>query len=210
MQINKLFILGIFSLLLSSCTTVPPGYSGIKVNQWGSDKGVSSYPIVTGVVIYNPLTETVMTYPNFVQTASWNQKNGEEMTFNSKDGLQFSADVSFSYQVSREKTPDFYVKFRKDNLDEFTHGYLRNVARDVVNEVFVGYSDDQIIGPGKEEILAKCKERLNKELNPIGVSITQFGFLGAIRPPASLQNSLVAKQQAIQVAIQAENELRIS
>lgn len=210
MRISNFFILGIFTLLLSSCgfTTVPPGYSGIKVNQWGSDKGVSSYPIVTGRVTYNPLTEDVLVYPNFVQTASWSQKNGEEMTFNSKDGLQFSADVSFSYQVSREKTPDFYVKFRKNDLDEFTHGYLRNVARDVVNEVSVNYSDDQIIGPGKEEILSKCREKLNKELNPIGVSITQFGFLGAIRPPASLQNSLVAKQQAIQVAIQAENELR--
>ena len=40
-------LLFVATILLSSCgyTTVPPGYSGIKVNQWGTDKGVSSYPL---------------------------------------------------------------------------------------------------------------------------------------------------------------------
>lgn len=213
---KKIIIIAGFSLLLSSCgfTTIPPGYVGIKVNQWGTDKGVSSYPIMTGRVTYNPVTEDIIEYPVFTKTASWTladtpeSPGNEEITFNSKDGLTFASDVSFSYQIIREQAPYFYVKFRENNLDKFTHGFLRNVARDVINEVSVQYSDDEIIGPGKEKILNECKERLNKILTPIGVSITQFGFLGAIRPPRSLQESMIAKQQAIQLAIQAENELR--
>ena len=39
------------------CTKVEPGYVGIKVDNWGSQKGVQDYPLKTDMVIYNPLTE---------------------------------------------------------------------------------------------------------------------------------------------------------
>lgn len=207
-------VLVFLSAITFGCTTVPPGYVGIKVNQWGSNRGVQDYPLLTGRVTYNPVTEDVIEYPVFARTASWTQADipespgNEEITFNSKDGLQFSADVSFTYQLNANKVPHFYVKFRENDLNKFTHGFLRNVARDVVNEVSVKYSDDDIIGPGKEKILAECKQHLNKILEPLGVSVEQFGFLGAIRPPQSLRDALEAKQKAVQLAIQAENELR--
>lgn len=37
-------------LLLVGCTRIPPGYVGIKVNMYGSQKGVADFPLQTGRV----------------------------------------------------------------------------------------------------------------------------------------------------------------
>ena len=44
---------------LSSCTRIDAGHEGIKVNMYGTDKGVSDVVLVTGRVWYNPFTEDV-------------------------------------------------------------------------------------------------------------------------------------------------------
>ncbi len=45
---------------LVGCTRVPPGHVGIKVNNLGSDRGVQSYTIKTGIVFYIPGVSTVL------------------------------------------------------------------------------------------------------------------------------------------------------
>lgn len=209
----KIFAISFLFALSCGCTTVPPGYVGIKVNQWGSNRGVQDYPIVTGRVNYNPVTEDIIVYPAFAQPVSWSKSNNgnapnEEVSFNSKLGLQFTSDISLTYQLDRSRAPYFYDKFRQENMDIFTHGYMRNVARDVVNEISAKYTDDEIMGAGKEAILAAVKIELNKRLKDIGISIDQIGFTSAIRPPQSLVDAIEAKQKSIQKAIQKENELR--
>jgi hypothetical protein len=53
---RKAAILLLMLPLLSACTIISPGYAGVKVNQWGDDKGVASAPLVTGRVVYNPIS----------------------------------------------------------------------------------------------------------------------------------------------------------
>ncbi|MDE1715173.1 SPFH domain-containing protein (plasmid) [Chromobacterium amazonense] len=43
---------------------------------------------------------------------------------------------------------------------------------------------------------------------PIGVTIQQFGLVGALRPPPELANAVNAKTKAIQDSIRTENEVR--
>lgn len=206
---------GFVALSIAGCgTTVKPGYAGIKVNRMGDDKGVQSYPLVTGWVWYNPLTETVFDYPTFVQTAVWTKTTtegspiNEEITFNSKEGMVISGDISLSYELTPSKVPSFYVKFRSDDLNGFTHGFLRNVARDAFTEIAATYSVDEIYGPKKEEIIAKVRTRINKEVDPYGVVIQQFGMIGAPRLPQGVVDALNSKIKATQDAIRVENELR--
>ena len=45
------------------CTYIPPGYVGIKVNLYGSQRGVQDIPVLTGRVIYNPWTEKIYGVP---------------------------------------------------------------------------------------------------------------------------------------------------
>jgi regulator of protease activity HflC (stomatin/prohibitin superfamily) len=196
------------------CSIIGPGEVGIKVNYFGSQRGVEDFPLVTGMVVYNRLTTRVFHYPVFVQTAVWTQSPhegravNEEITFNSKEGLIIGADISLSYQLDPKKVPHFYVKFRSDNLDTFTHGFLRNVARDHFNEVGSQYAVDDIYGPKKEEFLKLIRERINKEVGDFGVHLEQFGFVGAPRLPQGVVDALNSKIKATQDAIRAENELR--
>ena len=81
-----------------------------------------------------------------------------------------TADVSVSYQLNPEKVPEFYVRFRNDDLKTFTHGYLRSLARDKFNEVAATYAVEDIYGPKKEVFLAEVKRRINDALKPVGAA----------------------------------------
>lgn len=215
--IAGLALLGILGLALlgqASCTTIRPGYVGILVNQWGGHRGVQDYPVTTGFVAYNPISTKVFEWPTFVQTAIWtkNPEEGrigrnDEITFNSREGLTISADVSLSYQLDPTKIPQFYVEFRTDNMDTFTHGFLRNIARDAFNEEAARYSVEELYSTKKEEMLGNVKARINSIVQQYGVRLDQFGYIGAPRLPENVLNALNGKIQAIQDAQRAQNRL---
>jgi regulator of protease activity HflC (stomatin/prohibitin superfamily) len=198
----------------AGCARVPPGYVGIKVNMAGDDRGVNDIPLRTGWVFYNVITQKVFTYPTFVQTAIWTRSvdegspTNEEVTFNTREGLIMTGDISFSYSLIEPKVPRFYVKFRSDDLNRFTHGYLRNVARDVFNETGSRYSIEEVYGPKKAEFLRDVRTRIQDEMKDMGIVLEQFGFIGAPRPPETVIEALNAKVAATQNAMRAENELR--
>lgn len=202
-------------VLFITCTKrIDPGFAGIEVDLYGGNKGVQSYALRTGMVFYNPLTTTIVTYPVFVQTAIWTRSveegkaANEEITFNSKEGLVISGDVNLSYQLDEKMVPNFYVKFRQDNLDHFTHGIMRNLTRDAFNEEAVNYTVEELYGIKKEEFLNRVKQRVNDNISNYGIRIEQFGFVGALRIPENVINALNAKIEATQNAIKAENVLR--
>lgn len=195
------------------CTRVDPGYAGIKIDYYGSNKGVQDIPIVTGVVWYNPISTSILQYPTFVQTAIWTKSpeegspKNEEVSFNSKEGLTITGDISLSYQVDPTSVPAFYVKFRSDDLNLFTHGYLHNIARDAFNEVAARYTVEEIYGQKKEELLTEVRNRVNSQVKDVGVSIQQFGFIGAPRLPETVVDSLNGKIKATQDAMRVQNQL---
>jgi ABC-type cobalt transport system substrate-binding protein len=66
----NLIIVVILSVTMFSCANrIDAGHVGIKVNLYGSDKGVSDITEVTGMVWYNPFTTSVYEVPTFVQNA---------------------------------------------------------------------------------------------------------------------------------------------
>jgi regulator of protease activity HflC (stomatin/prohibitin superfamily) len=202
--------------LLNGCSVIQPGHVGIVVNNYGSEKGVANYTAQTGVVWFNPLSTHIFNYPTFVQTAIWTaslqegKPINEEITFNTKEGTSVSGDISLGYQLNSEKVPSFYVKFRSDDLDLFTHGFLHNIARDAFNELGSQYTLEEVYGLKKEEYLKAVKARVNAEVNQYGVDVIQFGFTGALRMDPGIMGALNKKLQAIQDAITSENQLRQS
>lgn len=199
--------------LSTACTTVEPGYVGIKVNSYGQNRGVQDYPIVTGRVTYNPFTEDIFQYPVFAQNVSWthnvNEGNpvNEEISFNTGDQMVVFADISLSYELEEAKAPAFYVKFRADNIDDWTHGYLRNLTRQKFDNIAGKYKIEQIMGDNAP-FLAEVKAAVQKDLDPFGVRIGPMGFNGSPRPPQAVIDAINAKVSATQDAIRVENELR--
>lgn len=215
-EFKVIALMGVIALSIG-CTRVGPGYVGIKVSMAGDSKGVSNVPAVTGWTFYNPLLSTVYEYPTFVQTAVWTQspnegdspncdKCDESITFTNADQMQISANISLSYHLVGEKVPAFYVKFRSDDLRKFTHGILRNMARDQFNEHGGRYSISQIMGDNAA-FIRDVRSGLQSQLTPIGVELDQFGFIGAPIPPPAVIEAINGKVHATQLAQQKQNEL---
>jgi regulator of protease activity HflC (stomatin/prohibitin superfamily) len=199
-------------LMSQSCVRIGPGHVGVKVSLAGSSRGVEDTPATTGWVFFNPLLTRVYEYPTFVQTAKWTKDLNEgrpvneEITFTNKDNLLIAADISVSYQLVADKVPQFYVKFLSDDLEGFTHGYLRNEARNCFNESAGKYSIEQIMGDNAP-FLKEVRTCLQTGMDPIGVQIEQFGFIGAPRPPEAIVNAINLKAQAQQIALQKQTEI---
>ena len=199
--------------LLFTWKLIDPGYTGIKINRL-VNKGITREDIVTGFIFYNPIQSVVVTYPTFIQRVAWTHDKAEgkaaneELTFNTKDSVPVNIDVAVSYQLESAKVPDFYAKFRADNIDSFTHGFLRDTTRNIVANLGSEYSFDEINGAKKEEFLQRSGKLLNETVRPFGVNIQQFGLIGSLRPPQALLEAVNAKTQAIQKSIQVENEVR--
>jgi hypothetical protein len=126
-----IMIVGILVVNVFRVTRINAGYVGVEVNLAGSQRGAQDIPIRTGWVFYSPLKTQVIEFPTFVQTVKWtadiNEGHplNEELVFNSKEGQEVRADVSVSYAIDSTRVPEFYVKYRTDDLERFTHGILK-------------------------------------------------------------------------------------
>jgi regulator of protease activity HflC (stomatin/prohibitin superfamily) len=211
---KKLILVALLAAMTAACTRIGPGYVGIKVSNAGSERGVGKESLTTGWVFYTPGASTVLEYPTFVQqvvltkSANEGSKNNDEITFTNSDQMTIAADISFAYHLEADQVPAFYTKFRSDDLDQFTHGYLKSLIRDKFNEVGGHYSIAQIMGDNGP-FLKEVRDAVQQDVKGIGVVMeSQFGFIGAPRPPETVIASINAKAQAQQIATQKEMEVK--
>jgi regulator of protease activity HflC (stomatin/prohibitin superfamily) len=203
----------IFFNYIAAITRIGAGYVGVEIMLSGSQRGPSEIPIKTGWVFYSPLRSQIIEFPTFVQTVKWTHDLNEghpvneEMSYNSREGMEIYSDVSLSYAIDPKMVPDFYLKYRLSNLDAFTHGILRDVVRNSLNEVASTYPVEDIYGERKTEFLHKVEALIQTKMTPVGVGIQQFGFIGAPRVPDVISAAITGKAQAIQNAERAQNEL---
>jgi regulator of protease activity HflC (stomatin/prohibitin superfamily) len=211
--IGVLLVLLVMGLFLLRVTRIEAGHVGVEINLAGKQRGASEIPVRTGWVVYSPLSTQIIEFPTYVQTVKWTKDVNEghplneEMGFNSKEGMEIFVDVSLSYAIEPTKVPDFYVKYRVSDMDMFTHGILRDVVRNALNEVASTYVVEDIYGEKKAEFLHKVQQLIEQRMTPVGVGVQQFGFIGAPRVPGVIAAAITAKAQAIQKAEQARNEL---
>ena len=203
----------VFLTFIVRVTRIEPGFVGVEINLAGSQRGASEIPVRTGWVAYSPLKTQIIEFPTYVQTVKWTRDLAEghpvneEMGFNSKEGMQISVDVSLSYAIDPQRVPDFYVKYRVADLEQFTHGILRDIVRNSLNEVASTFTVEDIYGERKADFLRKVQAMIDQKVAPVGVSVQQFGFIGAPRVPEVIAAAITAKAQAIQQAERARNEL---
>src|ERR1700675_131992 len=202
----------LFSLLVR-VTRIEAGHVGVEINLAGSQRGASEIPIRTGWVVYSPLRTQIIEFPTYVQTVKWTRDTAEghpineEMGFNSKEGMEILVDVSLSYAIDPSKVPDFYVKYRVSDLELFTHGILRDIVRNSLNEVASTFTVEDIYGERKADFLKRVETLIEEKVAPVGVGVQQFGFIGAPRVPDVIATAITAKAQAIQQSERARNEL---
>jgi regulator of protease activity HflC (stomatin/prohibitin superfamily) len=215
-KLSQILLLGLLAGALPmlegciGCTHVEMGEVGIKIDNCAN--GAQPELVGTGYHMTGACT-TIKEYPTTVQTAVWTHNpaeghpQNEEITFTNADQMQIAVDISLAYQLDPSKVPAFYAKFRADDLDSYTHGFLRNLAREKFDTAGGKYRIDQVMGDNAE-FLKEVRAGLQADVAQYGISIVQFGFIGAPRPPQAVINSINAKATATQKALQIELELK--
>src|SRR5437016_300343 len=209
-------VLVIILFSIFSITRIGAGHVGVEINLAGSQRGPSEIPVRTGWVFYSPLKTQIIEFPTYVQTVKWTQDTqeghplNEELVFNSKEGQEVRADVSLSYAIDSLKVPDFYVKYRVNDLDKFTHGILKDIVRNSLNEVASTYTLEDIYAEKKAKCLKETRAHIQEQVLPVGVGIQQFGFIGKPRFTPAIEQAITQKTQAITEAERARNQLAVT
>jgi len=210
--LSRVLLVLALSSAFGGCAKVPPGYVGIKVNNYGSQRGVDDYPLQTGMVMYNPITTDVHKYPTFTQQVVWTKDpqegspNDESITFNSKEGASINADIAVAYTLNAEKVPHIFVEFRQE-VGVLTDGYIRSQVRDAFTRHASAMPVVDVYGAGKQKLLNEVKADINTMLNPRGFIFDMVSFTSALRMDPKVESAISATIEATQKAIEAKNKV---
>jgi len=207
----KLFAVGLLAALAVGCSKVPAGHVGVKVYLLGGEKGVDSEELSVGRY-WIGVNEELYLFPTFSQNFVWTaaQDPGsyedESISFQTKEGMEVSADIGITYSINPNKVTDIFQKYRK-GIDEITDIYLRNMVRDALVTEAGSKSVEAVYGEGKADIIARVQERVRQQVEPFGINIERIYWIGAVRLPQAMTTALNAKLQATQMAEQRRNEI---
>lgn len=216
------FLAGSIGLGTASCgiipgtatERIPPGYVGLKVELYGSNRGVQNATISTGKVWYNSYTEEVVVFPDHVQyyilTAATDEGSptDESITFG-VGGTSVNADVSLTYFFNTDKIKLFYGKYLKDP-NEFKSTLVRSETRNCFNTSATGLKPEEIVGNKQAQLLKDVKNCLNQKFADVGVMFESIGFVSKPRFAQEIEAQITLRFQAEQQAIAAKAQLEVA
>ena len=207
-------VLGAILFANATVTRIDASHVGIKVNLAGGSRGVQDMPIVSGWVLFNPLTEQIVAFPTSVQNLVWTKSPDEgrpvdeSITFSSQEGVNVNADIGLSFHIDPAKAPHLYLRFRQNDLLLLADGYVRNAVREGFNDEASRMPVQEIYGAGKGKLVAAVMKELAGVLGKDGFLIDQLTINGALRLPENVATAINRAMEATQSAIQAENRVR--
>lgn len=194
-------------LALTGCSIekVPVGNVGIKVDLYGSDKGVQAQQVGPGRY-WLSLNQDIYLFPTFTQTRTWTAENNEYISFQSKEGMAVSTALGITYHVDPDKVATLFQKYRK-GIDEITDLYIHNMVRDGFVELGSMMAIEDIYGNKKADLVSAVQDRVSKQVAPIGLIVEKVYLIGAMRLPNQVETGINAKIAATQMAERRHNEV---
>jgi regulator of protease activity HflC (stomatin/prohibitin superfamily) len=204
-----LVVLGLVVLLVVgvfSCERIDAGHVGVKVNLYGSGKGVSDVTECTGLVFYNPMSTKIYEFPTYIQHKEYKKSEEGDNSFivNSKDGSEFSVSPIMNYSVQRDKVPAIFAKYRR-SLPEIEEGFLKTAVYDAFRLAANKYTADGLIS-NREVFEVEVRRILVSQLQKEGFILNQF--TSNLIYPDSFKKAINAKNNAVQSALMAENKVK--
>jgi regulator of protease activity HflC (stomatin/prohibitin superfamily) len=193
-------------VMFQSCERIDAGHVGVKVNLYGSGKGVDDVTECTGIVFYNPLSTKIYEFPTFIQHKEYKKTEDVDNSFivNSKDGSEFQVSPIMNYSVKREKVPAIFAKYRR-SLPEIEEGFLKTAVYDAFRLATNKYTADELIS-NRAVFEVEVRRLLEGQLLQEGFIINQF--TSNLIYPETFKRSIEAKNNAVQSALRAENEVK--
>lgn len=173
---------------------------GIKFHRWSSDNNKKGGVEGTckGLIIYNRYTEAIFTYPTYIQ-----RKTYESFSVTAKDASVFTMDPQIAYRIDESKACDIFVKYRKD-IKDLENGYIRTCIYEAYRTCANEYNSDFLMS-NRAKFEDSVRQRLEKSLLNDGFIVTEF--TSAITPPDSLARMINEKNEAVQAALKAKNQV---
>lgn len=189
-------------LAISSCERIDAGHVGVKVNMFGSGKGVNDITECTGIVFYNPFSTKVYEFPTFIQHKEYVEE--ESFVVNSKDGSEFTVSPLMNYSVKAEMVPAIFAKYRRP-LDEIEEGFLKTAVYDAFRLATNKYTADDLIS-NRQKFEIEVRSILDGQLLNEGFVVNQF--TSNLVYPETFKQSIEAKNNAVQASLMAENKVK--
>lgn len=188
---------------MSGCSKVPAGYRGVKVNMYGSGKGVSEQSLGVGRY-YIGWNSELYVFPTFLQNYSW--KESQAITMQTSEGLSIRTDAGITYSIQPDNVVKVFQKYRL-GIKEITNTFLHNMVRDAMNEVASTMTVEQIYGAQKEQFISHVNEIVKREAKETGIEVDKIYLVGSFELPPNVVDSINSKIQASQNAMKVENEV---
>ena len=185
-------------VMMASCTRIDAACEGIKVNLYGSDKGVDDVVLVSGMVWFNPFTEEVYEYPTYVQMVDY-----EPFEIDAKGGGKFTIDPTININPIYGKSAVIFKKYRK-SLDEVLHKVLKTHIENAFRVKLNAYTVDELVSK-REEFEKSIEEHLREVLAKENFELGEM--TSGLKYPEAIEEAIIAKNQAVQKALQIENEI---
>ena len=199
-------IVVLFFGVFSSCEIIDAGHVGVKVDMYGSGKGVNNVTACTGWVFFNPITSKVYEFPTFIQHKEY--KNTDEgdnsFTVNTKDGSEFRVSPILNYSVRAEKAPSIFAKYRR-TLPEIEEGFLKTAIYDAFRLATNKYTAEQLLS-NRALFEVEVRKLLESQVVKEGFVVNQF--TSNLVYPESFKNAINAKNNAVQQSLMAENQVQ--
>jgi regulator of protease activity HflC (stomatin/prohibitin superfamily) len=181
---------------------IDAGHVGIKVNLYGSQKGVDGVTEVTGGVWFLPLTTKIYEFPINIRHKEY--KGEEAFEINTKDGTPFRVGPMINYRVLPDSATKIFAKYRKD-VDDIETSFLKVAIFDAFRMACNSYTADSLIG-NREGFEARVRGILKAQFEKDGFFIEQF--TSGLEYPQSFKQAIEAKNNAVQQALKAENDVK--
>lgn len=194
----------IVAVSCTCCTRISPGSVGVKVNQYGTDKGVMDATECTGTVMYNPFKYDIYEFQTTIQHKEYN--DGESFTVNSSDGAEFHVSPMINYSVRPENVVIVFKAYKKE-LSELESSFIKVAVFDAFRIATNSFSSDSLIS-NRSKYEKLVRDLLDGELNKNGFLISQF--TSNLEYPETFKKAIEAKNAMVQRAQQAENSVRLS
>lgn len=198
---NLKFLSVIFALMsVVSCTMIDSAEVGIKFSKFGlTDKGEVNAEYCSGWTVYNPFTTSIFTYPTNIQRCDY-----PDFTVTTKDAAEFKMNPMLAYSIQKDKAIQIFRKYRVD-IRSIELGYMRTAVYDAYRITANNYASEELMS-SRAKFEAEVLDMLQKSLNNEGFLVEEF--TSQITPPASLARAIESKNEMIQLALKADNEVK--
>jgi len=188
-QVFNLILLGLATMLVTSCVTIREGEVGVK-RKLGK---YSDNTYESGVKLFNPF------FTRFIKISTQTENLEVGLNIPSKEGLTIGSEVSILYNVNGKKAPDLLRNIGPDYERNVIMPVFRSAVADVTSRF---YAKDMHTGE-RSTIEKAIREQMMTLMDGKGIEVEAV-LLKSIQLPRSLAVAIESKLEAEQQAQQME------